>query len=193
MVYPIFEYSLLLYLLLDYYQIKNDMLNGIFPSDKAKLMEVMFWIKIVLVAWFRMIFICKVTDDPITIGSLTIQAVVAHTLGFWGLQLGLVLIAFENVLYLTYRQQSMLCFSPEMTVKMGYLYTVCLLILTLLKISWAGSIFAFGTPWIPNSIAGLFDKGWMLLAAVMPLFFSYDGMQKDPPMIITIVNADARK
>ena len=60
MVYPIFEYSFLLYILLDYCQIKNDMLNGIFPAQKAKLMKTMFWIKVVLVAWFRMIFICKV-------------------------------------------------------------------------------------------------------------------------------------
>jgi len=60
MVYPIFEYSFLLYILLDYCQIKNDMLNGIFPAQKATLMKVLFWIKIVLVAWFRMIFICKV-------------------------------------------------------------------------------------------------------------------------------------
>lgn len=193
MIYPAFEYSLLLYLLLDYYQIKNDMLNGIFPQEKAKLMEIMFWVKIVLVAWFRMIFICKVTDSNITIGSIEIQAVVAHTLGFWGLQLGLVLIAFENVLYLTYRQQSMWCFSPEMTVKMGYVYIVCLFTLTVLKISWAGSIFATGTPWIPNELAGMFDKAWMVLAALMPVFFSYNGMQRDPPMIITIVNAEERK
>jgi len=195
MVYPIFEYSFLLYILLDYCQIKNDMLNGIFPAQKAKLMKTMFWIKVVLVAWFRMIFICKVTDGPIIIGALEIPAVVAHTLGFWGLQWGLVLVAFENVLYLTYRKQGMWCFSPESTVKLAYLYLTLLASLTALKFIWSASIFASetSTPIIPNSVARYFDRGWMILAAVCPIFFALNGMKKDPPMVITIVNADVRK
>lgn len=193
MVYPIFEYALLLYILLDYYQIKNDILNGIFPAEKEKLMKVMFWIKIVLTAWFRMIFICKVTDGPITIGTLTISPVVAHTLGFWGLQFGLVLIAFENVLYLTYRQQGMWGFSPASTVKLGYLYMVTLACATVLKIIWAGSIFAVGSPIIPNAVAKQVDRAWMLLAAVLPLFFAMNGMKKDPPMVITLFNSEQRK
>jgi len=195
MVYPIFEYALLLYILLDYYQVKNDMLNGIFPQDKSTLMTVMFWIKIVLVAWFRMIFICKVTDDAFVIGGLTVDPVVAHTLGFWGLQFGLVLIAFENVLYLTYREQGMWSFSPSATVKLGYVYIVLLAGFTAVKVVWSGSIFASptGEPIIPNSVAKYFDKGWMLLAAILPVFFALNGMKKDPPMIISIVNSEERK
>ena len=38
-----------------------------------------------------------------------------------------------------------------------------------------------------------FDRGWMILAAVCPIFFALNGMKKDPPMVITIVNADVRK
>eukprot|EP00984_Skeletonema_dohrnii_P036642 scaffold37842_cov150-Skeletonema_dohrnii-CCMP3373.AAC.1 len=141
LVYPIFEYSLLLYILLDYFQIQNDMLNGIFPADKAKLMKTMFWI--------------KVTDDPITIGGLTIDPVVAHTMGFWGLQWGLVLIAFENVLYLTYRKQGMWSFSNETTIKLAYAYLVGLAAATAFKFIWSASIFASetGTPVFPNSVA----------------------------------------
>lgn len=195
MVYPIFEYSLLLYILLDYFQIQNDMLNGIFPAQKAKLMKTMFWIKVVLVAWFRMIFICKVTDDPIVIGGLSIDGVLAHTMGFWGLQWGLVLIAFENVLYLTYRKQGMWSFSNETTIKLAYAYLVGLAASTAFKFIWSASIFASetGTPVFPNSVASVVDRVWMLLAAVLPVFFALNGMKKDPTMVITIVNSEERK
>ena len=195
MVYPIFEYSLLLYILLDYFQIQNDMLNGIFPAQKAKLMKTMFWIKVVLVAWFRMIFICKVTDDPIVIGGLSIDGVLAHTMGFWGLQWGLVLIAFENVLYLTYRKQGMWSFSNETTIKLAYAYLVGLAASTAFKFIWSASIFASetGTPVFPNSVAQVVDRVWMFLAAVLPVFFALNGMKKDPTMVITIVNSEERK
>eukprot|EP00574_Skeletonema_japonicum_P013789 CAMPEP_0201713642 /NCGR_PEP_ID=MMETSP0593-20130828/407_1 /ASSEMBLY_ACC=CAM_ASM_000672 /TAXON_ID=267983 /ORGANISM="Skeletonema japonicum, Strain CCMP2506" /LENGTH=290 /DNA_ID=CAMNT_0048202817 /DNA_START=86 /DNA_END=958 /DNA_ORIENTATION=+ len=193
MVYPLFEYSLILYLLLSHYQVKNDMLNGIFPAEKEKMMTVLFWIKIVLVAWFRMIFVCKVDDPEITIGRFTIDGVTAHTAGFLGLQAGLVLIALENVYYLTYRKQSFWCFSQEMTMNLAYSYLVLLTTITVIKMIWTISILASGTSIVPSSIADVANTGWILFAAVLPVFFALDQMEKDPPMVVTIVNTDVRK
>jgi len=151
--------------------------------------------KVVLVAWFRLIFVCKVTDEDITIGGLTIGAVVAHTAGFLGLQLGLVFIAFENVLYLTSRKQRFWCFSHEMTVKLSHSYLVSLTIITFIKMFWTISALAAGTPntIISKSVSELANFGWMLCAAILPIFFALEQMNKDPPMVVTIVNTDMRK
>ena len=176
-------------------QIKNDMLNGIFPAEKEKLMTVMFWMKIVLVAWFRMIFVCKVTDGDLTIGSYTIGAVTAHTAGFLGLQVGLVFIAFENVLYLTFRKQSFWCFSQEMTVKLAYSYLALLTLFTAIKMIWTISALAAGTPntIISQTVSDFTNTAWMIFAAVLPIFLALEQMKKDPPMVVTIVNTDVRK
>mmetsp|Transcript_8951 Transcript_8951/g.26773 ORF Transcript_8951/g.26773 Transcript_8951/m.26773 type:complete len:187 (-) Transcript_8951:107-667(-) len=186
---------MILYLLMSHFQIKNDMLNGIFPAEKGKLMTVLFWMKIVLVAWFRMIFVCKVTDGPLTIGRFTVGAVTAHTTGFLGLQVGLVFIAFENVLYLTYRKQSFWCFSQEMTVKLSYSYLALLITFTVIKMIWTISALAAGTPntIISQTVSDFTNTGWMLCAAVLPIFFALEQMKKDPPMVVTIVNTDVRK
>eukprot|EP00573_Skeletonema_grethae_P001703 CAMPEP_0201687706 /NCGR_PEP_ID=MMETSP0578-20130828/1643_1 /ASSEMBLY_ACC=CAM_ASM_000663 /TAXON_ID=267565 /ORGANISM="Skeletonema grethea, Strain CCMP 1804" /LENGTH=236 /DNA_ID=CAMNT_0048171877 /DNA_START=194 /DNA_END=904 /DNA_ORIENTATION=+ len=195
LIYPIFELSLVLYLVMSHFQIKNDMLNGIFPADKETLMTVLFWLKLVLVAWFRMIFVCKVTDDDLTIGSLTIGAVTAHTIGFLGLQVGLVFIAFENVIYLTYRKQSFWCFSRETTVKLAYLYLVLLTTFTVIKMFWTIRALSIGIPntLIPFPVSEFTNKAWLLFAAVLPIFFALEQMKKDPPMVVTLVNTDVRK
>lgn len=84
MVYPIFEYSLSLYVIFDYLQIKNDYDNQMVDSFIYKSSGFYFWIKIVLIAWFRMIFVCSVLDGPIPFFGGEMPSVVAHTLGFFG-------------------------------------------------------------------------------------------------------------
>ena len=189
-MYPIFEYSLIAYVVFDFLQRKNDYDNGTFPEGAYKTTSVILWIKIVLIAWFRMIFVCAVTQGPIPFFGGELEAVVAHTLGFFGMQFALVLIAFENAAYIIIKGKDMWGMSVETTKKAAIAYLVLLFVVTCLKISWASSIFIYGTPWITDPWPKTFDRFWMLLAAVMPLFFAQWGMRTEPDMVISITNEE---
>lgn len=152
------------------------------------LLSSLLWVKIVLVAWFRMIFVCTVTQDPIPLFGTEIPEVLGHTLGFFGMQFALILIAFENAVYAFYTDQRVFGLSTNMTKKAVLLYLACLLITTCLKVSWALSIFATGSPWFGAPWPHIIDRMWMVLAAVLPLFFAINGMRTEPDMEIIIVN-----
>lgn len=188
LVYPVFEYTLLIYIVLNYLQIKNDFDNNKVGSGILKSANVLFWVKVVLVAWFRMIFVCTVTQDPIPFFGTEISPVLGHTLGFFGMQFALILIAFENLLYAFYTNQRIFRMSPRMTKIVSVIYLSSLLIITCFKISWAMSIFATGSPWVGAPWPHIFDRMWMLLAAVLPVFFSINGMRTEPDMEIIVVN-----
>ena len=188
MIYPIFEYTLILYIVLDFFQIKNDYENGKVKDGMFSTANILFWVKIVLVAWFRMIFVCTVLGEPISFFGAEMPSVVAHTLGFFGMQFALILVAFENVSYLFYTGKSMFGMSIFWTQVSAVVYLVLLATLTLLKISWASSIFIWGEPWISDPWPSIFDRSWMLLAAFMPIPFSIYGMRTEPTMVISIVN-----
>lgn len=151
----------------------------------------LLWFKIVLIAWFRMIFVCSVFQDsiPLLFGG-ELSAVEAHTLGFFGMQFALILIAFENVTYLIYKEKEMWGMSSDVTKKAAIAYLITLATVTFLKISWASSIFIFGTPWFDAPWPHIFDRTWMFLVAIMPLFFSLYGMRTEPDMVITIANQE---
>ena len=187
-MYPLFEYTLAAYVVFDFLQRKNDYDNGLLCEKTYKVSSILLWVKIVLIAWFRMIFVCVVDQGPIPFFGGEIHAVTAHTLGFFGLQFALVLIAFENVAYMIITEKDMWGMSVETTKKAAIAYLVILFVVTCLKISWASSIFIFGSPWIDEPWPHIFDRFWMLLAAVMPLFFAQWGMRNEPDMVITIVN-----
>lgn len=188
MVYPIFEYSLIAYIIVEYLQIKNDYDNNRVPEFIKTTSYRLLWIKVVLVAWFRMIFVCSVMATPIPIFGMELQPVVAHTMGFFGMQFALILIAFENVVYIFLKGNTMFGMSVETTKKMARAYLIALLLVTCLKISWATSIFVTGTPWITGAWPHLFDRLWMLLAAFMPLLFSSYAIKHEKPMTISVVN-----
>jgi len=188
MVYPIFEYLLIAYIIVDYLQIVNDYDNDRVSAGIKKSANILLWLKIVLIAWFRMIFVCTVLGEDIPIFGFELKSVVAHTLGFFGMQFGLILIAFQNVVYIYYKGVSMWGMSTDLTMKMAALYLVTLFVITCLKISWASSIFMYGTPWISGGWPKFFDRTWMLLAAFMPLLFAAHGIKTEPNMTIQITN-----
>ena len=158
-----FEYSLLIYIVLNYLQIKNDFENSQVGQAIMKSATGLFWVKIVLVAWFRMIFVCTVTQDPIPFFGTEISPILGHTLGFIGMQVVLILIAFENTAYAFYTDQRVFGMSPSVTKVAAILYVACLVIITCFKISWALSIFARGKPWFGAHGHILFiGRGWCL-------------------------------
>merc|ERR1712038_39276 len=117
-------------------------------------------------------------------GELT--GVVAHTLGFFGMQFALVLIAFENVTQVYYMEKSMWWMSVQTTKIMAVLYLVLLFVITSLKISWGTSIFINGSPWFSGIWPHVIDRFWMFLVAFLPLLFSWHGMTTEPIMEISV-------
>lgn len=188
MVYPIFEYLLIGYVIVDYLQILNDYDNGKVGNGIYKSASVLLWVKIVLIAWFRMIFVCTVLGGPIPFFGSEMPSVVAHTIGFFGMQFALILIAFENVMYVYYTDKSMFGMSEDMTKNAAVAYLVTLALVTAFKISWASSIFIYGTPWVGAPWPGIADRVWMLLAAFMPLLFSTHAMKTEDPMTVSIMS-----
>lgn len=104
------------------------------------------------------------------------------------MQFALILIALENVAYIVYKQKSMLGMPVGTTKNLSYVYLLTLTVITALKISWASSIFIYGTPWIGAPWPHIFDRVWMLLAALMPVFFSIYGISTEPYMVISLIN-----
>lgn len=189
LVYPLFEYSILAYVILDFLQMKNDHDNGLLKDGMYKTSKVLLWVKIVLIAWFRMIFVCSVFNDPIPFFGTEMPAVVAHTLGFFGMQFALILIAFENVAYAYYTDKEIFGMSASLSKILAAVYLVILALVTVLKISWASSIFIYGTPWIDAPWPHIFDRTWMLLVAFLPLPLSWHYSKTERPMVITVTNA----
>jgi len=188
MVYPIFEYSLIAYIVAGYFQIKNDFDNNKVPAGIMTSAKYLFWVKMILVAWFRMIFVIAITQDPIPFFGTEISAVAGHTLGFFGLQFALVLIAVENVCYIYYMEKTMWFMSSKVMKVMAVIYLVLLSILTGMKISWASTIFIYGKPWITGAWPHLFDRAWLFLAAFLPLVFSWHGMRTEPYLVLRLSN-----
>jgi len=188
MVYPIFEYSMVAYIIVNYLQIKNDFENQRIGTKIYKPASILLWVKLLFVAWFRMIFVVSVTQEPISIFGTEIPAVVGHTLGFFGMQFALILIAFEDIVYIFYKEIPMWPMSVKTTKNMSVLYLVLLIIVTALKISWASSIFVSGIPWFVDPWPHILDRVWLVLAAVMPFLFAIHGVKNEPPMVITVLN-----
>ncbi len=190
LVYPIFEYTLLVYIFLNYYQVKNEFDNGQGLGTAMMLAStVLFWVKIVLVAWFRMIFVVTVTQEPIPIFGVEIPPTVGHTMGFLGMQLALILVAFENVLQVLYTtDRRIFKMSPKVTNIGAVVYLTLLVLVTVFKISWCLSLFATGKGWIPDPWPHVFDRFWMVLAAILPILFAIDGMRTELDFEITFAN-----
>ena len=188
LVYPAFEYGLLLYVVLNYLQIRNDHDNEMVGSFVFKSARVLFWFKIVLITWFRMIFVVTVTQDPIPFFGTEISPVLGHTLGFLGMQIALLLVAFENVAYAFYTHQSMFGLPPRWTKVGAVTYLFLLTLITCFKLSWAITLFATGTPWATGTMARTVDRAWMALVAVMPMIFAIYQMRTEPELVVTVVN-----
>lgn len=186
LIYPLFEYSLLIYIVLSYLQIRNDYDGAKVGTNLLHSARLLFWVKIIFVAWFRMIFVCTVTQDPIPFFGTEISPVLGHTLGFIGMQIALILIAFENIAYAFYTQQSVFRMSPSLTRKVAMLYLTSLFMITCFKLSWAFSFFATGTPWFGSPWPHIIDRIWLVMAAILPLFFAINGMRTEPDMIVSI-------
>ena len=104
------------------------------------------------------------------------------------MQIALILVSFENVAYAFYTHQKMFCLPPRWTKVGAVTYLSALFIITCFKLSWVISFFATGTPWFTGQLPHIIDRLWMVLAAVLPVFFAINGVRTEPEMCVTVVN-----
>jgi hypothetical protein len=178
MFYPLFEYSFLGYIILDHYNMNVGYAKGFVPQWMNRLSTILLPIKIVLVAWFRMIFVNLVSVNML-----------AHSFGFLGLQICLCLVGLENVLYLNAIQVSYRWLGGRRNTKIvswTYLFLACVtsffkMFFTTYHILNQKAFYGV-TPFLTKNI----DRFWMLLFAVMPLWFAHLAVRADPALKITI-------
>jgi hypothetical protein len=96
MVYPLFEYSFFIYVVFDYIHLRL-VCKGTSKEYLIKIANVLLPVKLTLIAWFRMIFVYNIQqpDNKYGVGGM-----IGHTLAFFGLQLALILVAFENIMFI---------------------------------------------------------------------------------------------
>lgn len=181
--YPVFEYTLLLYLVFDFINTTVAYQKGWVSRRYFRVARALFPVMIVLCSWFRMIFVILVYENAR-----------GHTAGFLGLQLTLMMVACLNVWYIA-----------ETKIEYGFLgglrgtrvcalvYLVCDLAVSAAKF-WLDSNVVAGYPypsWGMIEFHGLVvgqivDQIWMLFNAVLPLIISYVRSKQERPLEISI-------
>eukprot|EP00928_Gymnodinium_smaydae_P087452 TRINITY_DN71713_c0_g1_i1.p1 TRINITY_DN71713_c0_g1~~TRINITY_DN71713_c0_g1_i1.p1 ORF type:complete len:274 (+),score=24.68 TRINITY_DN71713_c0_g1_i1:128-949(+) len=171
MYYPLVEYPLVAYVLLTFLQYKASVEKGLVPIWFYRFSAVIMSVQLVLFAWFRMIFVIDGFID-----------IVGHTMGFLGLQLGLILNSLHNAIYNHMIGTTLDSLRGFKWTRIGVTGTriliwsrvVLLTAVTVVNLVLAFTIFG-GTPIVDvkttsgSTFAKSMDMLWMFLAAVAPL------------------------
>lgn len=188
MVYPLFEYSLLIYIFLDFTNSAISYKKGYVSKQFWTMAKIFFPIQVVLCAWFRMIFV-----------MLAYVNVQGHTAGFLGLQVALVMVALTNVYYIL---ETKVCYKflggLKGTRVWGRVYLVGDLLVSAIKIYLTAFVVVSGSypEWAKSEFLGknvgqVIDIVWMIFNAVLPVFISFMRAKSEKPLTITINLAPA--
>eukprot|EP01083_Nonionella_stella_P255211 876256_1 len=185
MVYPLFEFSLIIYIILDFVTTLLANKRGELNAWFWKFSKASFVINLVLCSQFRMIFVC-----------IAYEKVELHTAGFLGLQIALILVAVQNSLFLIDTEVSYEYLGGiHKTRRAIKAYLVGLLAISFLKVS--ATIFVVGNgrgaDWTMKDsgigdmkVGFVVDKIWMLFNAVAPLIISYFRANNEIPLVIEV-------
>lgn len=192
MVYPLFEYSLLLYIILDFLVSAISYKKGYLSERYWTVEKIVFPVMLVLCAWFRMIFVVEAYSN-----------VRGHTAGFLGLQATFVTVAIMNVAYILETETSYDFLGGKKGTRIAaYVYITIDVIACLFKLylsafivfGWgmAGDFGDIYPQWaLKDAFAGmkvgqLVDIVWMLCNAVCPLIISWNRSKYEKPLVFTI-------
>jgi len=183
MIYPIFEYALLLYLFFEGVQAKLYFKKGWVSGTYYRVFQILFIPMILGCAWFRMIFVVIAYENP-----------AGHTAGFLGLQITLIIVAILNVYFMIdSRTEYAWLGGQKGTVAVATLYIVLNLIISPIKLYLTCNIvfYRLPAPWSLNKIGGSYvgqvvDKIWFILNAVIPLLVGFLRAFSEPSLIIKV-------
>jgi hypothetical protein len=193
MYYPLFEYSLLLYLVLDFLVSAISYKKGYVTDRFWTVTKTVFPLTVVLCAWFRMIFVVEAYSN-----------VQGHTAGFLGLQICLVTVAVMNTAYILETEKSYDLFGgPKGTRIAAHVYLAVDVIISSIKVylssfivfGWgmAGDIGDIYPTWALRSAFGgdmkigqVVDIIWMICNAICPMCISWYRSKSEKPLMFTI-------
>lgn len=173
MYFPFFEYSLVVYVVLDYACMRLAYIRGEIPGWYYSVVKTITPILMLLVIWFRMIFVV-----------VAYQNVRGHTAGFLGLQIALLVITVMNVWYVYLTGQDYLEYgiSAKTAGQIALVYGVVDVFVTLVKIYGTVYIvlgdgsppdyFFYPTP-VGMTLGRVIDLFYMLTNAVLPPIIAY--------------------
>jgi hypothetical protein len=186
MYFPFFEYTLVIYLVLDYIVMKISRSRGEIPQWYMNVVTVVTPLCIFLAIQFRMIFV-----------AIAYESVQHHTQGFLGLQIAVLLVAVMNVSYIILTKQDCPSFSIsyQQFSKIALVYLVINGFISAIKI-YGTAFVAFGdgsppayfhtlifTGW---PLGKIIDKFWMIMNAILPPIIAYVRSVDEEEVIVTV-------
>ena len=121
-----------------------------------------------------------------------------HTLGFQGLQLSLVLVSLQDVLYMEALRIAWPRVGRKLTRALHWTYFAALTLVTFLKLLIVFTLFYASAPVVdPKTSSGatfcqILDRLWMLLAAVLPVALAELERRSEPGLYFVVTAAGAR-
>ena len=160
LISPLSEYSMAAYIVLIHIKVRNAHHDGRASQRHLTASSVLTVLNLVLLAWFRMVF---VVSPDFSVGG--------HTAGFLCLQVALCSIATENVAYHTYvspvvpleKQLGRKC-----ALTLGASYVGTFILVTLLKMFL--TVYALASSPLSAALGQAVDSAWMVLAVVVPFY-----------------------
>eukprot|EP00592_Proboscia_alata_P007329 CAMPEP_0194354580 /NCGR_PEP_ID=MMETSP0174-20130528/2704_1 /TAXON_ID=216777 /ORGANISM="Proboscia alata, Strain PI-D3" /LENGTH=331 /DNA_ID=CAMNT_0039123581 /DNA_START=28 /DNA_END=1023 /DNA_ORIENTATION=+ len=185
MYFPLFEYSLAGYVMLDLIYITLSHKRGEIPDWYYSLVKIVSPFTILLIAWFRMIFVMIAYTDP-----------EEHSLAFLGMQIALFSVVIMNSLFVILSGQSYpsIGLTKGTTTKLAYAYLICNVVVSSIKMgatlyivqnTYSPDWYKFPFPMFGWCRGEALDRVWMFFNAVLPIFISYVRMSNEKPMTIT--------
>ena len=195
MIYPLFEYSFLIYIILDFIQIAVSYHKGLIVSRTFYVIaQIMFPFQLFLVAMFRMIFVILAYVD-----------VRGHTAGFLCMQVALITVTILNTLYVLQtkvsyswlgglrgtRYAAITFLTLNIIASAVKIYLTSHVVLGLgLDDEGNGHIYPqWGlTSFLGSSlvVGQVVDYCWMLLNALIPMIISIIRSQTEPLLLCTV-------
>jgi len=184
MYFPLFEYSLAIYVFLDFINTMLSYKRGELPEWYWTLVKCVTPFNILLIAWFRMIFVFVAYNQPHF-----------HSGAFLGMQIALFSVAVTNTWYVLLTKQSYptIGLSKGNTALLAHTYLICNVAVSAVKMYSTAYIvknihgppyYLYATP-IPGMCLGqVIDMFWMIFNAIIPIFVSYTRRNNENPLTV---------
>ena len=170
-IFPLFEYSFLLYIFLMKKQVDLELSRETCSRITVALHQILFGVKVTLLALARYNFVVEVDDEPIPIFGGAIQPESAHYTGFFSLITCLTLVSFESAFYLLSREQSICGLSKKMTTTILRIYLALIAIFVMLEVTWAIIMFVDSNSWFKGKFPQVCEYSLLLLATGAPILY----------------------
>jgi hypothetical protein len=183
--YPVFEYSLLVYLTADFMNVMLHWKKGLVTTRYYNVFRFCFPFMIIFAAWFRLIFV-----------MIAYENVSGHTFGFLTLQITLIMTSCLNVWYIVESKMEYKWLGGPRTPYLAWAFLFGNLVISAFKIFLTGYVvFGDGYPsWANTPISGddgvvpgqIIDYIWMIFNAVIPFIVSFLRSRCERPLIFTV-------